>query len=207
MRSLQAWVSPSGRAPIGRAKSSRPTDHAKVFHHEANVSTEPDQTASEARIPRTDEDPFGPSDLEAPASKGTQTVGDQRRVQVAVGVSTGRFGRADRLLDSREFQRISREGRRVVSAEFVMLIGRSASKSRRRLGISASRRVGNAVVRNRIKRAVREWFRRRRNQMPGEIDLVVIARRKAREMPRGSTLAQALDRTFEYGNKQKRGSR
>jgi len=94
-----------------------------------------------------------------------------------------------------------------VSAEFVMLIGRSASKSRRRLGISASRRVGNAVVRNRIKRAVREWFRRRRNQMPGDIDLVVIARRKASEMPRGSALAEALDSTFEYGNKQKRGSR
>jgi hypothetical protein len=43
--------------------------------------------------------------------------------------------------------------------------------------------------------------------MPGEIDLVVIARRKASEMPRGSALAEALDRTFEYGNKQKRGSR
>ncbi|MCS5635975.1 MAG: ribonuclease P protein component [Myxococcota bacterium] len=124
-----------------------------------------------------------------------------------MGEITGRFGRADRLLDSREFQRISREARRVASAEFVMLIGRSPSPGRRRLGISASRRVGNAVVRNRIKRAVREWFRRRRDQLPGDIDLVVIARRKAARMPRGSAVAEALDGTFERSEKQKRGSR
>ena len=51
-----------------------------------------------------------------------------------------------------------------------------------RLGITASRKVGNAVVRNRVKRAVRDWFRTRRAGMafgPGGADLVVIARRAA----------------------------
>jgi ribonuclease P protein component len=45
-----------------------------------------------------------------------------------------------------------------------------------RLGITVSRRVGNAVVRNRIKRRVREWFRREKDQFQTGVDLVVIAR-------------------------------
>ncbi|MBX3415016.1 MAG: ribonuclease P protein component [Pirellulales bacterium] len=44
-----------------------------------------------------------------------------------------------------------------------------------RLGLSVSRRVGNAVVRNRWKRLVREIFRRHRPRLPVGIDLVVVA--------------------------------
>jgi ribonuclease P protein component len=44
-----------------------------------------------------------------------------------------------------------------------------------RLGITVTRKVGNAVRRNRIKRLVREWFRSRRGGL-GTCDLVVIAK-------------------------------
>lgn len=44
-----------------------------------------------------------------------------------------------------------------------------------RLGLAVSRRVGSAVVRNHVKRRVREWFRRHRGPLAG-LDLVVIAR-------------------------------
>jgi ribonuclease P protein component len=47
---------------------------------------------------------------------------------------------------------------------------------RPRLGVTVSRRVGKAVVRNRVKRAVREWFRRSREWLGGRLDVVVIAR-------------------------------
>ncbi len=60
------------------------------------------------------------------------------------------------------------------------------------LGITASRRVGNAVTRNRIKRAVREWYRRSRGMVPPGLDLVVIARRPAAAL-RGPEVAAALD--------------
>jgi ribonuclease P protein component len=42
--------------------------------------------------------------------------------------------------------------------------------------------VGNAVVRNRVKRRVREWFRASRQAFPGAWDIVVIARREAVEL-------------------------
>ena len=47
---------------------------------------------------------------------------------------------------------------------------------RARLGIAATRKLGNAVVRNRAKRLVREVFRR--NKPPGGLDIVVIPRRE-----------------------------
>jgi ribonuclease P protein component len=97
--------------------------------------------------------------------------------------SPGRtFGRADRLRSSREFQRVSRRGRRATSEGFVVLVvprvavagGPEASGSR--LGLTVSRRVGGAVVRNRVKRRLREWFRQSATRSAGAFDWVVIAR-------------------------------
>jgi len=48
--------------------------------------------------------------------------------------------------------------------------------------LTVSRKVGNAVVRNRVKRRIREWFRCARASFPGSLDIVVIARRQAAEL-------------------------
>ena len=45
-----------------------------------------------------------------------------------------------------------------------------------RIGISVGRRVGNAVVRNRIKRRIREAFRNHRSSWPSGYDLLVVVR-------------------------------
>lgn len=47
-----------------------------------------------------------------------------------------------------------------------------------RLGLAVSRRAGNAVARNRIKRRTREWFRHHRGCLAG-LDVVVSARPQA----------------------------
>jgi ribonuclease P protein component len=44
-----------------------------------------------------------------------------------------------------------------------------------RLGITATRRAGSAVARNRIKRVLRDVFRRHRDEMPVAMDIVVNA--------------------------------
>lgn len=63
----------------------------------------------------------------------------------------------------------------------------SATTGPVRLGLAVSRRVGGAVVRNRVKRRVRDWFRRARPSLPEHVDLVVIARPQAATYTAGQT--------------------
>lgn len=51
-----------------------------------------------------------------------------------------------------------------------------------KLGLTVSRKVGNAVIRNRVKRRVREWFRLGGRLRLDGGSLVVIARRAAAEL-------------------------
>ena len=48
-----------------------------------------------------------------------------------------------------------------------------------RLGITVTKKVGNAVRRNAVKRRVREVFRHRRGQLPSDIGVVFVAKRNA----------------------------
>lgn len=75
---------------------------------------------------------------------------------------------------------MSKTGGRAASDAFVVLVGPGRdAESRCRLGLTVSRRVGGAVARNRIKRQVREWFRRKGRRTLEATDIVVIARRGA----------------------------
>jgi ribonuclease P protein component len=117
-------------------------------------------------------------------------------------VCTGRFVRADRLLQSRDFKRVLESGERRSSQSFAIFLAsqspgaQPAETLRPKLGITVSKRVGNAVVRNRIKRCVREWFRHARRWLPGEKDMVVIARPAAKGLS-GSAIVAALDQLAE----------
>ncbi len=82
-----------------------------------------------------------------------------------------------------------RRGRRRASPELVVVTAprwhkpsdsedlAPRSEASNRIGITASRKVGNAVVRNRFKRRIREWFRANRGALGRDRDVVVIARR------------------------------
>jgi ribonuclease P protein component len=88
------------------------------------------------------------------------------------------FGAADRLHRSAEFLRLQRNGVRFQSPHFVLYAGSlDHDAARPRLGVTVSRRIGNAVVRNRVKRRVREFFRTEmRASLPANTSVVVIAR-------------------------------
>jgi ribonuclease P protein component len=88
-----------------------------------------------------------------------------------------------------EFERIQRGGERVQTARFVLILSRNpADTAPARLGITASRKIGGAVVRNRAKRLVRAAFRETSDLFAPGIDLVVIVRRSLA----GSLLADVV---------------
>jgi ribonuclease P protein component len=83
------------------------------------------------------------------------------------------LGRPDRLRRTQDYQRCYRAGRRR-RGQLVLLYTHANEQGHPRLGITASRKVGGAVARNRVKRRVREIYRRfpRRGELPA-LDLVV----------------------------------
>ena len=87
-----------------------------------------------------------------------------------------------RSLRSRaDFVRIQKGALKASSAHFLFLVGASAlgPDAAPRLGIVVTKKLGNAVARNRVKRTTRETFRKLPDFVPSGVDLVVIARGKA----------------------------
>ena len=101
---------------------------------------------------------------------------------------SNRFRPDARLRVRAEFTRVQDTGRRV-STRVLTLIGATNGLGHDRLGIIASRRMGNAVMRNRAKRRLREIFRQGDRDVPpaGQpgLDLVAIARRDLVRVPFG----------------------
>lgn len=95
--------------------------------------------------------------------------------------------RERRLRKRADFVRVQAVGRRVTTPHFVLLVARSseAADAPARLGLVVTRKIGVAVVRNRIKRVCRACFRAwpaPPGLVPPGVDLVVIARMGAGEL-------------------------
>ena len=86
-----------------------------------------------------------------------------------------RFGRWLRVRGRREFQRVFKR-RRVASDGLLAVYACENSLPYTRLGVSAPRRIGSAVRRNRWKRIIREAFRQNRDRLPVGLDIVVVPR-------------------------------
>jgi ribonuclease P protein component len=71
------------------------------------------------------------------------------------------------------------KGQRLFTRHFILYVRKSA-KGVPRLGVTVSKKVGNAAVRNRIKRCVREAFRTHPLWFDEPVDLVVIAKTPGR---------------------------
>ena len=89
------------------------------------------------------------------------------------------FPRSDRLLRRVDFLRVQREGRRVHTPHFVVMV---MPAERQRLGVTVTRRTAGSVGRNRIKRLAREVFRQNRGLFPARCEFVLVARAGAYQL-------------------------
>lgn len=96
--------------------------------------------------------------------------------------SDRRFPRAHRLRRREDFLRVQREGTRVHTRHYVIVVLSRPEGGVRRLGITVTRKIAGAVGRNRVKRVLREVFRLNRDLFPLSSDIVVIAKSGAPEL-------------------------
>ena len=88
------------------------------------------------------------------------------------------FGKLERLTKRHEFDKVLAEGKKKSIGKLFTVFSLPNGLDRKRLGIIASKKVGKAVARNRVKRAIRETFRHIKNQIVPETDIVVISGRE-----------------------------
>ena len=85
--------------------------------------------------------------------------------------------RANRVRKRAEYLEIQSGGARVNGDCLVFIVKKTGAGSPVRLGITASRKIGNSVQRSRARRLIREGFRAVFGDLPDALDIVVIVRR------------------------------
>src|SRR5215510_153126 len=85
------------------------------------------------------------------------------------------FPKSNRILKRREFRQVYEKGRKFRAAFFTAFVMENGGKAAR-LGITTTRKLGNAVNRNRVRRRLREVFRKNQRSVPNGIDIVVNAK-------------------------------
>ncbi len=90
--------------------------------------------------------------------------------------------KAYRVKKNTEFQEVFKKGRSFANRQFVVYSLKKPGQTHFRIGISVSKKVGNAVTRNRIKRCIRQAFHELENVLEHEYDYIIIARKPTAEM-------------------------
>jgi len=96
---------------------------------------------------------------------------------------------------TKSFKTVYNSGRKAVNAYFVVYMA-SNDYCVSRLGLSISKKVGKAVVRNRVRRLVKESCRLKAHRIISGFDIVVVARPLVGEMPREGSFRK-VDKALE----------
>ena len=198
----------SGKRMTGRPKTLSIFCQTKAKNRETYVSAEQSASEEEARVPGAHAHATGPRRAPPPSPQGSQTPRGLTRACVPAAVSGERLLPEEKLLRRSDYQRCYREGRRrhgpLIALHFI-----ENECWHPRLGITASRKVGNSVVRHLLKRRIRELYRRwpGRRTLPA-VDIVVHLKPPARESSfdsLGGDLMRLL-RSVDVGDRRRRKS-
>lgn len=81
-----------------------------------------------------------------------------------------------RIKKNDEFQEVFKKGKSVANRQFVLYVLDKPEQPYFRIGLSVSKKIGKAVVRNRVKRYIRQVFHEERDRIEIGKDYVIIAR-------------------------------
>jgi len=129
--------------------------------------------------------------------KGKEPEGPGRPPRSTQDVRGCKFPRAERLTRRSEYQFVFAHGSKAVGRSFICYVARREGQGSK-LGIAVSRKVGNAVVRNRVKRYIREFYRTHRRFIRQPAQVVVVARPSAARLSYHECV-EALQQGFQRG--------
>ncbi len=170
----------------------------EAHHEQANVSAQEAAPGQGARLPRADEDPGRSAHPGRPSCQ---------RAQEALRLTTADQSPASEPLEMlrsvKDFAALQSGGRSRAHPLLILRWRRNGGE-RLRFGFSTSRKVGNAVVRNRLRRRLREALRATGHRPAGGWDILVICR-PASAAAGYADLTSALDRLLERVGKDEGG--
>ncbi len=100
--------------------------------------------------------------------------------EAAAPPKAARFSRDERVRRRQEYLRAQARGKRLFTPHFGVCLA-PGEGSGRRLGLVAGRKVGKAYRRNRVKRLLREFFRRHKEMLPPG-DIIIMAKKGAPDL-------------------------
>src|SRR5690606_6860936 len=87
-----------------------------------------------------------------------------------------------RVKDNKDFQVIFKQGKSFANRQLVIYYRKKEDQNHFRVGLSVGKKIGNAVVRNRIKRYLRQAFHELEKEIKPSYDFIIIARQPTKEM-------------------------
>ena len=177
--------------------------------NEKNLPTKQYSSQTHARLSVTHEHGGRPCLDQEASRQGSQTpvCPDTTKTSATLGKQPAPYTlpKAARILVRREFLALQRKGKRRHTPHFVVITAKTHT-GRSRLGVTATRRFGNAVVRNWMKRRLREFFRLHQADLIPALNVLIIPKAGAGTLS-FLQITQELERALSPAKKMPKPSR